>query len=254
MNPFTPEVIAAAGAHAKQQFPKESCGLVVNGKYVPCDNIAADPEQDFEISPKIFAFYSAQGGVEAVIHSHPDGPLCPTAADMEGQVRTGLPWAIIPLMRDGDFHRVGEPIVWGLTDRPPLIGRQFVHGVTDCYALIRDIFAAGKDRLKEEGVTSEWPFDPIELPEGIRDDGWWNDGKDLYLDNIVHLPFVEIKAHEARAGDLFLLKLLGSPKLNHGGLLISRDLLAHHLPGRLSRREPAGLWGRQAEKWYRWNA
>jgi hypothetical protein len=43
-----------------------------------------------------------------------------------------------------------------------------------------------------------------------------------------------------------------SSKENHGGILVGNDLIVHHLPSRMSRREPAGLWGRQATRWLRY--
>ena len=256
--PF-PVAFQDAKAHARKTFPEESCGLVVNGGYVPCENIAADPEKheegnincscrlcSFEIDPLVYAKYSAAGSIDMVIHSHPNGPFYPSKADMEGQLQTAVPWAIIAI---DDERSSNNPTIWG-GEMQPLVGRQFMHGVTDCYSVIKDAFAMGKDKLAEDGVTNSWPYDPIILPDVPREDGWWETGEDLYVDYLERAGFVQIK-DAPRPGDGFLMKIR-SDKHNHGGILISNDLIIHHLPNRLSRREPAGLWGRQASMWLRY--
>ncbi len=63
--------------------------------------------------------------------------------------------------------------------------------------------------------------------------------------------WTEIRREDAQPGDCFLAKIR-SDKFNHAGVLVSRDLIMHHLPGRMSRREPAGIWARQAGRWLRY--
>lgn len=248
------EAFEDAKAHARRVYPEESCGLIVSGRYIACENISADPAEHkdtdcgcrlctFEIAPKVYAKYAAK--VDMIVHSHPDGPFFPSKADMEGQLLTEKPWAIIAL----DEERVAnEPVIWG-ADIPPILGRSFMHGVTDCYALIRDVFALGREKLAEQGIP-DWPYDPIFLADCPRDDAWWESGQDLYMDNFKKWGFEEVSG-APQPGDVFIMSIRSS-KNNHGGLLVGQDLIVHHLPGRLSRREPAGLWGRQASKWLRY--
>lgn len=254
-HPFA-EAFEDAKAHARHEYPKESCGLIVAGKYIACENIASDVsthrEDDkncscqlcsFEIDGQLYARH--ENDIDVVVHSHPNGPFYPSKADMEGQQLTGKPWAIIAL----DDERVAEkPVMWGGAI-PPLLGREFMHGVTDCYAIIRDAYALGKEELAKQGIP-DWPFDPIVLPEFPRQDAWWEDGDDLYIENFGKAGFVAVK-DAPKPGDVFLMKIRSS-KNNHGGLLVGNDLIVHHLPSRLSRREPAGLWGRQASMWLRY--
>jgi proteasome lid subunit RPN8/RPN11 len=251
MNPFTSTVIAAAKSHARREYPKESCGFVFRGEYMPQINVADDPMQDFRIASDSYVAFAALGGLEGVIHSHPDGPLFPTHSDMVGQLATALPWAIIAT----DGLQCGDPVMWG-DSLPimPIIGRDFMHGVLDCYSALRDTYRLGKMELAKQGVTDVWPYDPITLPEVPRDDSWWEQpDQDLYSAGIRDNGFRVIDRSEVRPGDGFLVKLR-SDKFNHAGLLISNDLILHHLPGRLSRREPSGIWGRQAEMWVRYEA
>lgn len=249
-----------AKAHARQEYPLESCGLIVSGKYIACENVA-DPVDihnsedknctcqlcSFVIAPDTFAKHMIDGTIDMVIHSHPNGPYFPSKADMECQMTGSVPWAIIVL----DAERIGSPIIWG--DQAPIpnvIGREFMHGVTDCYSLVRDCFRLGKDELAAQDIK-DWPFTPVKLLDLPRNDSWWNDGEDLYEKNFLRAGFVRIDASEAKPGDVFLMKIR-SQTSNHAGVLVSSDLILHHLPERLSRREPAGIWGRQATFWLRY--
>lgn len=251
------EAFEAAKKHAREAYPLESCGFIVGGAYIRCENVAAHPDTHeadnrdcgcqlcaFEISSKVYRHYLQTGKLQMVVHSHPDGPLFPSRADMESQLQMDLPWAIIAT--DGD--RVGPPLVWGAdTPVPPILGREFMHGVTDCYSLIRDTYRLGREELAKQDI--DWPFEPIELPEQARDDAWWEAGEDLYMRNFERAGFIEVS--DPQPGDVFLLKIR-SDQFNHGGLLVGGGMIMHHLPERLSRREPAGIWGRQIEKWLRY--
>jgi len=249
-----------AKQHARECYPEESCGIIIGDKYVPFKNKALPVERheennpdcncrlcSFKLDNKQYAKYLTKSDIQFIVHSHPDTNFAPSKADMEGQIQTDVPWAIIPL----DKETVLEPIRWGEKDYiPPLIGRSFVHGVTDCYSLLRDCFRLGKEKLAEQDIH-DWPFEPIELDEFPRSDEWWRGDEDLYADNFQKQGFSEIALNEAKIGDIFLMKIRSS-KYNHSGILINDGLILHHLPLRLSRREPAGIWGRQSALWLRY--
>lgn len=248
-----------ARQHARAMYPEEACGFVVGDSYIPVQNIAADPAEHVPNNPnctcRLCSFRIAKADVakhlpaaDILLHSHPDGPVYPSQMDMQSQIRMNIPWGIIAL----DGERIGHPQCWGdELPIPPIVGREFMHGIRDCYTLIRDVFRLGKDALAMDGITSKWPFDPIYLADKPREDAWWESDFDLYEDNFKDWGFVEIGAHEVRPGDVFLASIR-SEKLNHGGVLISDDLILHHLPLRVSRREPSGIWARTARKWVRY--
>ncbi|CAO3459800.1 Phage tail assembly protein [Azospirillum argentinense] len=230
---FTPRCIAAMQAHAVAAFPHESCGVVVRGRYVPLVNRHADPANHFLISDDDYRRHA--GRLQAVVHSHPWRagdpesdriPPWPSLADMEGQLATAVPWVIIPT----DGAVAGQPVVWGDgAPVPPLKGRPFVHGVTDCYSLIRDYY-----RL-ELGIA---------LPEKAREKGWWDPegrAENLYLENYRRAGFAPVAPEAARVHDVVLLTVL-SPVHNHGGVVRPGGLILHHLEDRLSREEPLGRW------------
>lgn len=249
---FGADAIRAAQAHARAEFPKESCGYIAGGVYVACENLADDPLTQFRLVDGAFADRLDAGEVQAVVHSHPNGNLFPSQADMLAQMETKVPFVIVTLNED----QFGDVVAWGDTlPIAPIISRPFVHGVFDCYSGCRDIFRLGREELAKQGVG--WPFPPIELPQVARDDAWWSSGADLYLDHMATFGFREIAFSDVQPGDAFLIALgdgAQNPKkrLNHAGVLLENDLLFHHLPGRLSRRETAGIWFRAADKWLRY--
>ena len=243
--------LAAAQADARAKFPSESCGFVSNGEYISCTNLAKKPLEDFEINDPRYDAAVMAGSVAAIVHSHPNGPIFPSAHDMTQQLATGVPWVIIAL----NETQIGKTVIWGdQMQTAPLLGRPFVHGIWDCYSLVRDVFGAGAYVMKANGIG--WPLPPIKLPQVPRDDNWWASGQDLYADHLEPQGFKIISRSEARPGDGFLVKIgdaRTNPKqrLNHAGILVDHNLLLHHLPGRLSRREPSGVWARAADMWVR---
>lgn len=248
-----PAVTAAIHAHARAEYPRESCGLVVRAAdgralYRPCRNVSNEPKS-FRIDPEEYLAAAAEGAVIGLAHSHcavpasatgpaDDGPPHPSAADMTGQMASAMPWAIV-LVTDRD---VSDVVWWGdQLEPPPLLGREFRHGPSgsdgrgDCGALIRDWFRI------ERGVT---------IPDFARDDAWWDDGRDLYRDNFAAAGFVDLGVKTAltdpRPGDVFLAKLKSVKVPHHGGVYVGGGLIIHHLPFRLSRRDPVAPWLRHA--------
>lgn len=223
--------------HMAAAYPREGCGLVVDGRFVPVENVAEEADE-FAMPADTVLRYPR---IDAVIHSHPDGPDCPSEADMRGQLAMDVPWGLCTVSADKDVSR---PWYWGADEfTPPLVGREFRHGPSgsdgagDCYALIRDWY-----RLERGAILPEFP----------RSDGWWNDGLNLYAEHFREAGFREIPASEARDGDVFFMKVLSSRE-NHAGIMTGgSQLILHHLSGRLSRQEPMGRWHKFIERWVRY--
>lgn len=248
---------AHAQAHARAVFPEESAGVVIAGVYHALPNRAADPAQahregDPECGCRLCSFeidardYVHLGEPEIVVHSHPHGPLFPSVADQIGQRDSFRPWALIAL----DETQVAPALVWGDEVLPaPLIGRTFLHYVADCYTLIRDVYRLGREGCALQGI--DWPLAAIDLPNYVRGDAWWKTGGSFYDVEPFKIGFREVQGDDVQPGDIFLRRIK-SNVLNHGGVLLNGGMILHHLPGRLSRREPAHLWAGSAERWIRW--
>ena len=231
----TEELKQAMINHAKAEYPKEACGVITTtGEYIPCVNTALDPLKDFELDTSQFSHSQIAG----IFHSHPNATNAPSAMDMKGQLQTAVPWWICSI--DGD-KECTEPYCWGSDYIPPLVGREFRHGASgtddkgDCYALIRDYYK------QERGIT---------LPEFPRSDGWWKTEQNLYDDLFAEAGFTQ--TYEPKVGDVFFAAVL-SDKNNHAGILLDGGLILHHLSGRLSARQPLGLWQRLITKWVTFN-
>lgn len=246
---FASDVIRAIKAHAIAAFPNEACGLVVGKRYVACRNVHPKPKTDFEIDPAEYLAAQATGPVLAVVHSHPDGPDHPTFEDMQYQIASGVAWGIV--LTNGD--QVRDPFWWGGTAPiPPLIGRDFRHGVTDCYSSIRDPMRMPRAEVERQLGVKGWPFDRILLPEFPRDADWWTKGEDLYRAGFRKAGYEQIDESEARMGDVFLGRIRHGMPTHHGGILLDRGLVLHHKQNRLSAREPLGPWRSKVTHWLRY--
>ncbi|MCB8889922.1 Mov34/MPN/PAD-1 family protein [Vreelandella malpeensis] len=226
-------------AAALEAYPLEAVWLITADGCRQVPNVADDPAATFRVASRDMAAAQA-AGLLAVVHSHPDYPDCPSEADMRGQQTSGMPWGIVAT--DGEQT---TPIRWwGVegAERAPLVGRGFVHGIHDCYGLIRDYYAEELD---------------VVLPDVPRSWEWWLAGQDLYQDGFAAAGFRRISAEEARPGDMWLAQLR-SPVPSHGGVLLEHGLALHHPcgrfavdPSRLSVREPLGRWLPYITHWMR---
>lgn len=236
----------AIAAHALAEYPRECCGLVVHGfegdVYRACRNTAATPLEHFVMSPSDFAEAEDVGDIVAVVHSHPGGAATPSVADKAMCEASGIgKWIIVALgvQADGSIA-VDDWCEFGPSGYvAPLLGREFVHGVHDCYSLIRDWYRA------ERG---------IELRDFERSDEWWADGKsDLYLDNYRAAGFLEVSvpaSGDFEIGDVLLMQIRSKNDVpNHAGIYLGGGVLLHHMHGRLSGRTVwGGMWAQCLRK------
>ncbi|MCD0280452.1 C40 family peptidase [Xanthomonas melonis] len=227
----------AIKAHVVAEFPREACGLVVSTavgeRYVPCRNTAETTSEHFRLPAEDYAEAEDQGEILALVHSHPNAPATPSDADRVMCELSELTWHIVSVGQVdgkpecGDIQTI-EPCGY----LAPLVGRQFAHGILDCYTLLRDFYA------RELG---------IQLGNYERADDWWDKGGDLYLQNFGNEGFTEVM-DEPRCGDVFLMQVR-SPVINHAGIYLGDGQMLHHLHGRLSERVVyGGYWAERTVK------
>ncbi|MBB3260008.1 proteasome lid subunit RPN8/RPN11 [Paraburkholderia bannensis] len=226
---------AAIAAHAIAEYPRECVGLValVQGQetYTPCVNWAATPTEQFVLAAEDYARAEDAGEIVAIVHSHPGGRAHPSAADKAMCEASGIArWVIasVGVQANGSID-VDEWCEFGPTGFiAPLVGRPFVHGVHDCYSIVRDWYRLERD---------------VVLPDFERRDEWWADGKSsLYLDNYRAAGFVEVGPGAAlEIGDVLLMQIRSQNDVpNHAGIYIGDGQFLHHMHGQLSRR---AVWG-----------
>lgn len=95
---FPQHIIKAALDHAKDEIPRESCGVIVELEsrlvYQRCTNISESGDQ-FIIRPEDYAECEDLGPVCGIVHSHYGIPPEPSQADLVGCERSGIPWLIV---------------------------------------------------------------------------------------------------------------------------------------------------------------
>lgn len=224
--------------HAKLQYPKECCGLLIEQDndmvYVPCRNSAPEPENDFIIHPADLSACEFMGDILGICHSHPDSTSNPSLTDLAKahSLHSEYPkadWYIFS-WPEGDLHAFTPS-----SEPAPLIGRQFVHGVWDCYTLVRDYYS---QELK------------ITLPDYERQDGWWEGDQELYLENFKSAGFKPVSTgspddlanFEFKVGDVVLMQIR-SKRVNHAAVYIGDSKIIHHMYGKPSKTDVyGGFW------------
>lgn len=212
--------------HAEEAYPREACGLLVDdlglGRrvYIQCRNNAAKPEYHFIINPTDEVEARSRGAVAAVIHSHPDAFPYPSEADRVHCNRSGLPWFII-----GVQQGKADPQLHGFlpaVQKTPYLARPFVHGVQDCYQLVKDYYA------QEFGIT---------LTAYHREDGWWESGtSSMYEENFEKEGFFPVTLDTIQVGDMIVMQVRADVP-NHAAIYVGNEKILHHLYGRLSTEE-----------------
>ena len=234
---LTKSIKAAIIDHANRDYPREACGVIVGKEYIPCKNVAADDAQ-FEICPIDLVGAEKEGKILAYCHSHPDGSCEPSMPDRVQMNLHGLPWVIT----NGIDVALHKPDGY----QAPLLGREYHHGLLDCYTLGQDYYQ------RELGIT---------LSNYERADAWWEnkDHDPLYLENFKKEGFVEVDTIQKH--DTILCRLGRTEHINHALIfigdgtlksehtedVIGNDLVLHHPYGRESLREIYGeAWQRRA--------
>ena len=148
--------------HAKEQDPKESCGLLLEikgkEKYFPCKNLSTYSQQCFIIDPDDFVKAEETGNILAVIHSHPVTPPIASQADKISCENSDLPWHIVnPKTEQWGYY---EPSGY----KPTLLGRPWVWGVTDCWSLVRDWYKEEKNIILRDWDRPTTPQQFLEKP------------------------------------------------------------------------------------------
>ena len=224
---MTPITLESIRQHAESTFPTECCGLISvrNGKemYTPCKNISAEKDT-FIMDPKDYVEVADKSTITSIVHSHCYINAQPSEADKVGCESTNLPWVIYAL----PTHQVHQFDPSGYV--APLIGREFRHGVLDCYSLIRDYY----DRTLG-----------IKIKDYPRDYEWWLNGKNLYLDNFTDAGFKQVDLEDLREHDVILMKM-ASPTPNHGAVYLGNNVILQHIHGRLSSKDVYGGWYHKA--------
>lgn len=214
----TPDILAAAIAHAEEIQPRECCGVVADGVYRPLENI--DPGfNTFVMDMHGYVEIAKGASVEAIVHSHVYAPPIPSDADKTMCEITRVPWLIInwPL---GTFM-VTEPSGYAA----PLVGRSWSWACHDCWTLVQDALDH---------------FAGIRMPDFVLPWGFWERDEDMIVERYEEAGLVVVDDPVWRHCDIAGMQVWPSRVVNHLGIVLAPDLLLHQLAGRLSVREVYG--------------
>ena len=217
-HPFPQHLINLAVQHCKSVYPEEGCGFILENAFIPCDNVAADKVKNFKIDLKEFAKYNSD--IKAIIHSHANYPHI-SKHDMITQKNLEIPFGVV-FLKNGALDKLA---FFGDQIKPyELLNREFIHGIFDCYALMRDWHRLNGRMIKD------YP----------RENLWWETEPSMLEDLCNDAGFYHID-EEPKVGDIIFMKVLADVT-NHSAVYLGDGLLLHHLYGRLSRREPVVRW------------
>lgn len=218
------EILEAVKAHVNSSPKREICGFIVSHRrknmYVPCTNVSQG-ENEFVIDAEEYADIADKYEILAVVHSHVNTNPKPSQADLIAIEKHNLPFLI-----------VNYPLnTWTWTEpsgyEAPLIGREFVHGVTDCYAMLVDYY---KRELN------------LDIKDYKRQQEWWMRGDNLYLENYEDAGF--IKVDNLQKHDIILMQV-ASAVVNHCAIYLGDNIILHHVMGKVSSRDVYGGYWRK---------
>lgn len=206
-------ILAELTRHAREEAPREACGVVAGGRYHRLENLSRS-EHHFEMDMRGFLAVCRHAPVEAICHSHVGTSAAPSHLDRQGCEQSGLPWLILS-WPSGDIETI-EPCGW--TD--PLIGRPWRWGESDCFSLVRDGLKFYAD---------------IDIPDFPRRWGFWEE-IDLIGEHFAEAGFRDVD-DEPRHLDVLAMKV-SAPRPNHLGLFLAPDVVLHQLIHQPSTRQP----------------
>lgn len=243
---FTYDVNQAAKDHAIAEYPKESCGFVVDNVYIPKKNIHPEPEKHFRIDARNYTnLIKAGKKLQAIVHSHPNVTrLEPSYDDQALQIAYDISCGIIQCTMDEvEKKPQASNVLWWGTGVPtaPLVGRPFITGVWDCLQIVIDYY---KTELN------------IDVGNHPRDLKWWDKPKgepnwNMIEDKVSDFGFERLEftsTNILKPHDVIFMSILSKTGVaNHCAIYTGGDEIIHHLPGingreSLSKRDTCGQW------------
>jgi proteasome lid subunit RPN8/RPN11 len=212
----------------------EACGLLLSdGEVYPCENKSESPQTEFVIESSAYAKLERERGVACIWHSHTNGNSKFTAADVD-LINRSQKILVLYDVYTNEFYEA-DP-----SGKTPLIGRQFLYGIYDCYSLIRDYYQ------QERGI--EIPNYPRSSDNPVWDKAEWD-----WIDSeYERVGFRSVKQLEV--GDVLAMSIGRNAKgINHLAIYLGEDKFMHQLHDRKSNIDVwGGSWNSYTIKYLRY--
>lgn len=218
--------------HLLKKYPEEGCGIlqIKKGKmvWIPCENEAEDPEENFVLPSKEYLKASITGDIYAIVHSHPNASAELSEADKKASDFLGIPYIVYSI------PEVERVFYTPQNKKSGLVGREYKFGENDCYSLMRDYYQ------QELGIY---------LPTQHFEDNWWDLDYNYFDDLFEKFGFREVQV--PKIGDAIIFQIYCHVP-NHIGVYLGEDVFIHHAVNRLSCRENLfPLWNKYIKRYIR---
>lgn len=208
---------------AVNKLPRESCGLVIEKnnalEYISCRNESVEVES-FVINTSDYAAAEDLGNIKYIVHSHPYTGIQPSEVDKLSLELDDIPWLIVCP------HTKTYSITVPTGYVPPLLGREYTHGISDCLSIVLDYY-----KLKLN----------INLGTYYREDLWWLMGKNYYNEELPKAGFIKVTDGTLKEHDIILMRVASSIE-NHAAIYIGNNKILHHPQNRISTEDIYGGW------------
>lgn len=138
------DTVAEMRLAAIASYPREAVfAYWPDGSWRELDNIHSQPRAAFRVGGDDLKLLEAKPPL-VLVHTHTSGNPEPSDLDTAQQLRCGYVWAIMCLSGNGtdEVYQCSDPEYFGNGAPPaPLIGRQYLWGVRDCYTLVQGYYA-----------------------------------------------------------------------------------------------------------------
>lgn len=204
---------------AKNNPEEEICGfiyLTIDGepKLHECRNAAEDKAHSFLIDPQEYIkLFASSNTICGIYHSHVLDDSSLSDLDLSLSEEMELPVYLYSLV-DKKWNSYTP-----MSYHPPLSGRPFCWGISDCYEQIRDYYRIHKG---------------IKLSDYDRDEQFCVDNPSIILDKFESEGFFKMPGNgELRKDDVIIFKSNGAFKY-HLGVFIGNSRMFHQPNNRLS--------------------
>ena len=221
---LTPQLWQEIQPIFQREYPKEAIVAIWGDEWRQLDNVSKTPEFTFELSQDDQKLLLRRKPT-LLLHSHPSGESAPSDTDLAQQLATNMNWGIVGVKGNpttNDVYEVKYPEMWGEdVPIPPLLGREYLYGVRDCWGIVRDWHRLNGMNVPEIPRTSSGKY-----PCG----DWRNDPFAYWP---LKIGFKEVKARDRKPGDVAVIKLR-SPIYNHCMVYLGESNYLHQMRGQMS--------------------